>query len=199
MAPTAAERGREVRRKLLTAAVELIPERGWNAVSTRLLAERAGVAAGLVHYHFHSLPGLLREAAVGAMREVLSAIGPVLVPATTVDAGVDLMLASLDTYTGTDPTSLLFVETYLTATRDESLRTELAGLLADFRGTLASWLAEHGQDDAQRTAAVLAAAIDGVMLHRVLNPDLTSHTVSPVLRRILATGKPNRRETGRSR
>lgn len=55
MTPTAADRGREVRRKLLTAAVELIPERGWNAVSTRLLAERAGVAAGLVHYHFPSL------------------------------------------------------------------------------------------------------------------------------------------------
>ncbi|MGH3948277.1 MAG: TetR/AcrR family transcriptional regulator [Pseudonocardiaceae bacterium] len=198
MARTAANRGREVRRALLAAAVELIPEVGWNAVSTRLLAERAHAAPGLVHYHFQSLPALLRKAAVDAMRETLSAAEPVLAMTTTVDAGLDLMLASLDAYSGTDPASLLFIETYLAATRDEALRAELAGLLADFRDALAGWLAEHGHDDPQQTAAVLAAAIDGVMLHRALNPDLTSHVVSPVLRRILAPGKPvarkNRRE-----
>ncbi|MFD1052553.1 helix-turn-helix domain-containing protein, partial [Kibdelosporangium lantanae] len=35
--------GEEVRQRLLAAAVQLIPERGWSAVSTRVLAERAGV------------------------------------------------------------------------------------------------------------------------------------------------------------
>ncbi len=192
MGPTAADRGREVRRQLLAAAVELIAELGWNSVSTRLLAQRAGVAPGLVHYHFESLPALLRQAAVGAMQEVLSDIEPVLASATTVDAGLDLMLASLDAYTGTDPTSLLATETYLAAARDETLRTELAGLVERFRGAVASWLAERGQHDPQSTAAVLAAAIDGVLLHRALNPDMTAQQVSPVLRRILVPA--NRRE-----
>lgn len=186
MTSAAAERGREVRRRLLTAAAELIPELGWNSVSTRLLAERAGVAPGLVHYHFASLHAVLREAAIGTMREVLSVTEPALATATTVDAGLDLLLASLDAYTGTDPTSLLVIETYLAASRDETLRTELVGLLEGFRGALARWLAEHGRDDPQGTAAVLAAAIDGVLLHRALDPDLTAQTVSPVLRRILA-------------
>ncbi|MGH3673909.1 MAG: TetR/AcrR family transcriptional regulator, partial [Pseudonocardiaceae bacterium] len=39
---TAAERGREVRLRLLGSAAELIAERGWTGVSTRILAERAG-------------------------------------------------------------------------------------------------------------------------------------------------------------
>lgn len=40
-ARTAADRGREVRLRLLNAAAGLIAELGWNAVSTRNLAERA--------------------------------------------------------------------------------------------------------------------------------------------------------------
>ncbi len=59
---TAVDRGRDVRLQLLSTAAELIGELGWNAVSTRILAERAGVTPGLVHYHFPSLQALLRDA-----------------------------------------------------------------------------------------------------------------------------------------
>ncbi|MGH3825157.1 MAG: helix-turn-helix domain-containing protein [Pseudonocardiaceae bacterium] len=51
----AADRGRDVRLQLLSTAAQLITELGWAAVSTRILAERAGVTPGLVHYHFTSL------------------------------------------------------------------------------------------------------------------------------------------------
>lgn len=54
MTSPAAARGREVPQRLLAAAAELIPERGWTAVSTRVLAERAGVTPSVVHYHFSS-------------------------------------------------------------------------------------------------------------------------------------------------
>src|SRR5690606_38747757 len=67
-----APRGAEVRRRLLDAAVRAIPEQGWRGVSTRSLARRAGVVPGLVHYHFDSLEALLREAALGALREELA-------------------------------------------------------------------------------------------------------------------------------
>lgn len=196
-AKTAADRGREVRQKLLGAAVELIPELGWNAVSTRNLAERAGVAPGLVHYHFTSLPDLLRAAALGVMRDVAAGAAPMFERAETLDAGVEQMLGSLDAYTGRDPVSLLFTEVYLASTRDETLRVELSGLVADFRRDLAQWLGKHGVDRPADTAAVLAAAIDGVMLHRALNPELTSGAVVPVLRRLVAAGKPGRRSTAR--
>ncbi|MDR7300341.1 TetR/AcrR family transcriptional regulator [Haloactinomyces albus] len=178
---TAAERGREVRQKLLAAAAELIPELGWNAVTTRVLAERAGVAAGLVHYHFPSLQALLGESAVGVMRRVMSTAGPALDSAETVEAGMDMILGILDGYTGNDSTSLVFIEAYLAATRDENLRGELTALVADFRRDLARWLGERGRDRPEETASVLAAAIDGVLLHRALNPELTSAAVAPVL------------------
>lgn len=191
MAMTAAERGRQVRERLLTAARELIVERGWRGVTTRTLAERARVAPGLVHYHFGSLQELLGEAAISALRELVRSIGPNFQQASSMSAGLDLMLMALDRYTGDDPMSLLFCETYLASTRDATLRTAVESLLSEFRVVLADWLRDRGCAQPEQTAAVLAAAIDGIMLHRAVDPSLTSGVVAPVLQRVL-TGDRDR-------
>jgi len=182
---TSAERGREVRRKLVGAAAELIPEVGWSAVSTRMLAERAGLAAGLVHYHFPSLQALLADAATGAMRVAVEELGPILDGASTAAEMIDLMLESLDHYSGKDPTSLLFAETFLAATRDEQLMALLSQIVEEFRQLLAARLAGLGVESPGETAAVLAAAVDGLVLHRALSPGLTASSIAPVLRRLL--------------
>ncbi|WP_020670358.1 TetR/AcrR family transcriptional regulator [Amycolatopsis nigrescens] len=184
-ATTSADRGREVRRRLLAAATGLIAERGWPGVSTRVLAERAGVAPGLVHYHFASLQALLTEAAIGVLRGLTDGLTPLLNQAGTPEEALDLLLGSLASHTGHDPVSLVFTETYLAATRDEELRRAVGGVLADFRRELARWLGEHEVESPAETAAVLAAAVDGVLLHRALDPGLTAETVAPVLRRTL--------------
>jgi AcrR family transcriptional regulator len=170
---------------LLRAAVELVGELGWSAVSTRLVAERARVTPGLVHYHFRSVQALLREAVLGVLRESLAGVRPVLEPAATVEGGLRALFGMLEGYTGRDPASLAIMECYLAATRDERLRRELANLLGEFRRELAAWLAGHGHDRPEDTASVLAATIDGVVLHRALNPDLTTDSVARVLRRML--------------
>jgi AcrR family transcriptional regulator len=182
MSSPAAERGREVRQRLLAAAVELVPERGWTAVSTRVLAERAGVTPSVVHYHFPSLPSLLQEAVVGVMRQVLDGfVDTVRTPAEAIDA----MLTSIDRYTGADPMSLLFVEAYLASTRDERLRVQIGGLVAEFRQRLAGWLEVHGVADPVETAAVLAASVDGLLLHRGLGSTVSASDAGRVLRRLV--------------
>ncbi|WP_219459861.1 FAD-dependent oxidoreductase [Nonomuraea rhizosphaerae] len=186
MASPAAERGREVRRRLLAAAVELIPERGWTAVSTRILAERAGVAPGVVHYHFSSLTALLNEAAVGTMRQILAEATAVWDSAGTPAEAVDAMLASLKRYTGTDPASLLATEAYLAATRDDELREQIGGMVEEFRQQFGRWLDGHGVPDPYESAAVLAATLDGLLLHRGLGagPDVSS--MATVLHRLIS-------------
>jgi AcrR family transcriptional regulator len=186
MVSTAAERGQEVRRRLMVAAAELIAERGWAGVSTRLVAERAGVAAGLVHYHFASVRTLLVEAATGVMRSLTAELVALLERAGTPTEALDGMLAMLDAHTGRDPTSLLFAETYLAAARDEEVREAVGEVVEEVRGRLADWLRDRGVPAPADTAAVLTAAIDGVLLHRPLVPGLTRATVAPVLERILA-------------
>jgi AcrR family transcriptional regulator len=184
MATTAADRGREVRRRLLTAAAELIAERGWTAVSTRVVAERAGVAGGLVHYHFASVQALLSEAAVGVMREATALLAPTLARARNPAEAVELLVSSLDVYTGSDPVSTLFSETYLAASRDPRLAQAVAEVIAEFRAPLARWLGDHGIAAPDATAAVLGAAIDGLVLQRALDPTLTAGAVTPVLARL---------------
>lgn len=184
--PTTAQRGREVRRRLLDTACELIAEHGWTAVSTRMLADRAGVTPGLVHYHFSSVQALLSEAATGAMRDYLAQTPAVFEQAATAQQGLDTLLGELDRHTGLDPLSLLFTEAYLASTRDGALRAEISVLLAEFRDRVSGWLAGHGVAAPDVTAAVLAAAVDGLLLHRALNPDLRGCEIAPVLGRILA-------------
>jgi len=184
-ASTAVDRGREARRRLLTAAAELIAQRGWSAVSTRMLAERAGVAAGVVHYHFSSVQALLAEAALAVMREMVERVDVALAEAQTPIEALDLMLGFLEGHDGTDPTSLLFIETYLAATRDEELRSSLSEIVVEFRGRLAERLAALDVAVPDDTAAVLAATIDGVVLHRALGPGLDARDVSPVLSRLI--------------
>ncbi|GAA4909159.1 TetR/AcrR family transcriptional regulator [Streptomonospora salina] len=187
--PTTAERGREVRRKLLDTACELIAEHGWTAVSTRMLADRAGVTPGLVHYHFSSVQALLREAATGAMRDYLARAPEEFERAATAQRGLDTLFGDLDRHTGLDPLSLLFTETYLASTRDGALRREIAVLLEEFRGRVGAWLDGHGVAEPDTTAAVLAAAVDGVLLHRALDPGLRGSDIAPVLGRILAPAR----------
>ncbi|MGM1061943.1 TetR/AcrR family transcriptional regulator [Saccharothrix sp. Mg75] len=170
-----------VRQRLLRAARELIAEKGWGAVSTRVLADRAGVGPGVVHYHFDSLTAVLVEASVEALGAAVTDLSRVLDAVDTPQDALSALLTALDEQGPQE----LFTETLLAATRDDDLRRAVAGVLAEFRAALAAWLAERGVPTPEATAAVLAAAVDGVLLHRALTPDLTRDLVVPVLGRVL--------------
>jgi AcrR family transcriptional regulator len=185
MTSPAAERGHQVRQRLLAAAVELIPERGWTAVSTRVLAERAGVTPSVVHYHFPSLQALLCEAVLGAMRRVMAELDARLDTADDAKDVVHGMLASADQYTGADPMSLLFIEAYLAATRDERFRDEIAGVVEAARVGLGRRLAARRVTAPDETAAVLLAALDGLLLHRGLGIGPDAKAAVAVLGRLV--------------
>jgi AcrR family transcriptional regulator len=180
--------GQDVRGRLLQAAAELIPQHGWGAVSTRMIAERAGVSAGLVHYHFGSVQALLSRAALDTIRAVIGGMGAMLDDAATPGQVLNTLFSALDSYSGRDPISLLMVETYLAATRDEPLRNGLSAVVVEFRDELAGVLGERGVPDPAGAAAVLAAAIDGVVLHRALGLPLPASTITRVLGRTLRDG-----------
>ncbi|WP_188190114.1 TetR/AcrR family transcriptional regulator [Nonomuraea sp. SYSU D8015] len=188
MATTSASRGQETRQRLLDAAVALVPELGWGGVTTRLVAERAGVAPGVVHYHFASVTDLLVAAGTGFSGALLDQLAKELTARPTVGEGVDWLLGELSRYSGADPASLLVMEMFLASTRLPELRERLGEQIAGFRSCVASWLAERGyQGDAAVAAAALAAALDGVMLHRALDPDLDPAALAGPLRAMFGT------------
>ena len=181
--PKSADRGRRTREQLLDAAAQLVGEVGWGAVTTRLVAERAGVNAALVHYHFSSVPELLSTAALRFASTMLAESAEALSgdPAD----GIERMLAELSRYTGTDPESLLLAEALLAAHRLPDLRAGLSALVADFRGRVAEWLRGSGVAEADAVALLLGAAIDGLVLHRALDESVDFRVVAGPFRRLV--------------
>lgn len=183
--PSSVVRGRTVRVRLLEAAAELIGEIGWNAVSTRILAERAGVGPGLVHYHFDSLQALLRTAALVKMRHLLDGVSAAATEEDDLADGLEAMLSQLDEYTGIDSSSLLVIEAYLAATRDPQLRTQMAELVLDWRATMSDALTRIGHPNPDAAAILALAVLDGLFLQKALDRDLSHTEVAPLLRQLL--------------
>ncbi|WP_433754609.1 TetR/AcrR family transcriptional regulator [Nocardia sp. CA-135398] len=194
---TAAEQGRQTRARLMAAAIELVAEYGWGAVSTRMVAERAGVRPGVVHYHFHSVTDLLIDASVSAARREYESVmaGVLALPGPE---AMRAMLAAIASYTAADPVTVAMTEMMLAATRHERLRIELGRLLADARAAMANWFRANGVvTDPEATAAVVAALLDGLILHRLIDPSLGAVDVTgPLLRAAGLT--ENRASEGKS-
>ena len=183
--PKSVDRGRRTREQLLDAAAQLVGEVGWGAVTTRLVAERAGVNAALVHYHFSSVPDLLSTAALQFAEKMLAESADAL-RASEPSVGIEHMLDGLSRYTGADPQSLLLSEAFLASHRLPELRERLAALVADFRGRVAEWLRSADVQDADAIALLLGAAIDGLVLHRALDESVDFRAVAGPLRRLVS-------------
>lgn len=189
-APTAAQRGAQTRERLLAAAVDAVAEVGWGSVTTRLVAERAGVNPGLVHYHFSSVRTLLREAALTAAEGLSDQFVELLRGTDDVDTGLRLTLETLSRYGADDPLSIVIVEAGLAATRDDELRDRLGAVIARFRETLAEWMRDLGHDPNPEAIALIAAAFDGLALHRALLPDFDLAALAPMLASLVDAGAP---------
>lgn len=190
-------RGQETRQRLLAAAVELVREVGWGAVSTRAIAQRAGVRPGVVHYHFPSVTDLLTDATVPALSAMVDELAMVLESADDVAAGIDALLGAAAgyaaDYAADDPASRLTGEAFLAAARVPRLRAELSAVLIRGRALLADWLRQRGyRGDAESTATVLTACLDGLVLHRAVDPRLDLTGTATALRTLVSDSAPGR-------
>jgi AcrR family transcriptional regulator len=184
---TAAERGAQTRERLLEATVRLLVSVGWAGVTTRAVAEEAGVNPALVHYHFRGVDELRREAVRRALNVLVSASMTKLEAAPDPATGAREALEEVLRAERRDPTlSVLLLEAAEGSIRDEVLREEFAALLKDLRAQLTGWIAEQtGSGDAPAVAALVLAALDGIYLHHLLDPDLDVAAFTAPLLRLL--------------
>lgn len=179
------------RQRLLVGAAELIAETGWGRVTTRAVAERAGLPHGAVSYHFRGKQSLLVEAAVttveamfpdaelASMASIEELFQWTNAAASEVDAG------------STDAGVLL--EAMRESSRDRQLRERIAAVLRRVRGRVAEFVAVEavseregpGSPAASAVATALVAAGDGLWLHSLLDPDLDVFEAVDAIRRIV--------------
>ena len=180
------------RERLLDAAAEQIAEVGWGRVTTRSVAERAGLPHGAVSYHFSGKQELLSEAAVLVFERAF--------PIAELKALASLQeaLAVMERWMGEAESGDLLVaevgvEAILESARDPNLRGRVDALLRSYRAVLAELArrdAAAGRSFAgaspQAVATLVAAAADGFFLHARLDPQLDIASAVAALRALLS-------------
>jgi TetR/AcrR family transcriptional regulator, regulator of cefoperazone and chloramphenicol sensitivity len=75
--PGGYQRGEDTRRRILETAIEAFAVGGYDGVSTRRLAERAGVNLPAIQYYFGSKEGLYRAAIGHIVRQIEERMAPI--------------------------------------------------------------------------------------------------------------------------
>jgi AcrR family transcriptional regulator len=177
MSRTTRLRGERRREALIQAGTELLAERGWAALTSRAIAERADAPPGLVHYHFGDLPTLKRDIAAAA---VADAFEPALAVLTThSDWGAGLADAARATSQMTPEQSRVNAELIAAAMHDAQVAALMQAALADARARLVTWLTAQAAAEPEGLATLIVALLDGLVLHRIIDPGLDVHAVIP--------------------
>ncbi|GAA2145539.1 TetR family transcriptional regulator [Nocardioides koreensis] len=183
---------RPTREKLTAAAAELIAEVGWGRVTTRAVAERAGLPHGAVSYHFRGKQELLIEACMNAFSQAVPL--EEFAAMTSVDDLIGMIGSQLDPELVPDPipTRLMF-EAMREAERDDNLRERMGAMISQYRLAVIDVVRadqERGVISASVSAEGIATLVtalgDGLLLHALLDPDLEVAGALAALRALLA-------------
>jgi AcrR family transcriptional regulator len=187
--PAGSARGARRRDQLVRAGVDLLAERGWPGLTARAVAERAGTHQGLVHYHFGGLPALKRAVADAAVREAFEPAVALLTAADSWPAGVSAVVRA--TAAQWEPrTARITAELVAASLQDPEVGELLRATLAAVRARLVPWLAASGEAEPQGLATLLVAALDGLVLHRLLDPALVLEDVAAAADSLAAGTRP---------
>ena len=181
--------------RLLDAAGELIVEQGWRGVTSRAVAERAGVHNGVVHYHFASVDDLRRQAVYRALQQALDAEAQA--DESSVGSYVASSVRATEKLTGDPVLGALMLEALMQTPRDAELRAVFSEGLRPQREQVAGLVRQAQEtgripDDIEATAlgTALVALVDGLELHRFADPGLDVVAAGEAVARLLGWDGP---------
>jgi AcrR family transcriptional regulator len=158
----------ETKRKLIAATKHLLAERGWSAVSNRAIADKAAVNLALISYHFGSKSGLLAATIDDAVDALSSQMHELSRHSSLADfahkaiASVPEMAQDLD--------SRVLATAMLEATHDTEVASTVSRNLREFRSALRVLGERTGADNSTGQAILVAALLDGLFLHALVDP-----------------------------
>ncbi len=183
-------RGHATRLKITIAAAELVAELGWDAVTTRVVASRAGVNPALIHYHFESMDALLRAAVVAALGSETAAAARPFAEGTFA-SGLRGSIDAVGRFDPGSPSAVLLIEAMVRAMRDPQIAAAVVEPLRAFRDLVtarvraAAATGEVAPDVPPEAAgALIAATLDGLLFQRIVDPATDSAGVRDLLLRL---------------
>ncbi len=195
------QRPTATRARILGATVELIAEIGWQQLTTRRIAARAGVNQALVHYHFGSMDALLRQAMIAALEREMAEPTAGLLQSESPGEGIRQLSDWLRAFDPGSPTAVLSAEALAYATRDPQVRRWTADLLGNVHRSLEDSVTLAQKEGRLRSdvpaagvALLTAALVDGLIFHRLIDPGLDVEELALTLDVALASGQWEERD-----
>lgn len=197
-----AERRRETRLLLLQAAAQLFARHGYHGVSLDAVAEEAGFTKGAVYSHFSSKQDLLANLLELYCERQRSQIRSILAEPKPLDERIQQISALFfRSPEELEDWSLLFVELWLQAMREPSLRPRIEQIHDWSRQSVAQMIDQEAQRlgvtltvPADDLAEALLALGNGLMMqHLLAASDRTAQTYRSALRAMFraATRSPD--------
>jgi len=182
---TQSERTAATRAALLDATLECLVDVGFAATTTTEVARRAGVSLGALVHHFPAKADLL-TAAVGHLlarrqAEFRKAMADADMGAPRLATAIDVLWSQYD-----GPTFAAYLELWVAARTDPDLRAAVVAMSEGFGSTSDDVFRELFPADEYPDAGFLEhgrmfamAVMDGVALHRAVNP--SGRAVEPAI------------------
>lgn len=159
---------------LIAAAYKVLAQKGYEATSIKEIAREAGVAPGLIHYHFANKEELLLAVLQEASSQYTQQMRQVP-PGNTLAAGAEAALTEPRDRVGLQPEWYkLRYELFALGLRTPSLLPGVASLLATGRqgiGQVVQRVVGDRSVDHGVVAAVLLACFDGLALQKLADPE----------------------------
>ncbi len=181
--------------RILDAALRLFAHQGFGSTPVRQVAEEAGVATGLVYYHFADKAGLLKALFGRALAQVSDSLDEAMAHvATSPERGLDrLVRTAFGTVSDHRDFWRLSYQIRMQEAVSAALEGEMAGWTDAIRGRIERLLREAGHANPVPASRALFAAIDGAAQHFVLDPDC--YPLDSVATSLVAHFLPSPRKT----
>jgi AcrR family transcriptional regulator len=121
---TQADRSAKTKAALADAAIEVLIEQGWAAVTAIEVCNRVGVTRGAFHHHYDNVPDLLADALQGLYSQMVNKTPN---PPTDLTGLIDNTWAAIS-----NPRFKAVLEAWLAMANNPSLGAELGPVVADF-------------------------------------------------------------------
>jgi AcrR family transcriptional regulator len=180
----------ETRGRIMEAALALFGERGYESTSVRAIAERAGVAQGLLYSYFAGKEQLLAALFHQSMHDVRASFARAEADAPAGGRVEALIRASFAIVRHNRHFWRLSYGARMQPAVLAALGDDVRGWTEEIHRTLLRYFEEAGAPEPQIEAAMLFALIDGVSQHYVLDPEhYPLDAVTDALVRKYRTGK----------
>lgn len=165
-----AQQSERTKRRLMNATRDLVVTSGWSAASSRAIAERAGINQALINFHFGGKAGLFRATLDRCVQQIEKEFGPWMA-APSLGAYFDTCVQSIPRVRR-DKNFQFLMAAMLEGAHDAKIKAAVIVQIHALREGLRVFLTGAGmpEHDVERYIAIMAAAMDGLMIHFMLDP-----------------------------